>query len=134
MTTATVTCKTAGQILADALRRMFRIGTRTGRYGKVFGHRADLHIEMIEQIENAVTLPGYHNAERTEILRAAWGAALSYHKHYDGHRMDSVLRWRISEMSAYQFAALLGRMVDAGVTTTGDGELFFAAMARKIRD
>jgi hypothetical protein len=36
-------------------------------------------------------------------------------------------------MSAYQFAALLGRMVDAGVTTTGDGEAFFTAMARDIR-
>jgi truncated hemoglobin YjbI len=133
MTTATVTTQTAGQALATTLRRMFRVGTRTGRYGKVFGHRADLHAEMVEQIENAVTLPGYHSAEKTEILCAAWGAVLSYRKHYDGHRMDSVLRWRISEMSAYQFAALLGRMVDAGVTTTGDGEAFFAAMARDIR-
>ncbi len=133
MTTATVTTQSAGQILAAELRRMLRIGTRTGRYGKVFGVRSDLHAEMIETIENAVTLPGYHNTERTEILRAAWGAVLSYRKHYDGHRMDSVLRWKISEMSAYQFAALLGRMVDAGITTTGDGETFFAAMAREIR-
>jgi hypothetical protein len=132
MPTATTT-QSAGQILVATLRQMFRIGTRTSRYGKVLGHRSDLHAEMVEQIENAVTLPGYHSAEKTEILRAAWGAVLSYRKHYDGHRMDSVLRWRISEMSAYRFAALLGRMGDAGVTTTGDGEAFFAAMARDIR-
>jgi hypothetical protein len=56
---------------------------------------------------------------------------MSYRKHYDGYRMDPALRRHISEMSAWQFAALLGRMVDAGVANTGDGERFFAAMARE---
>ena len=36
-------------------------------------------------------------------------------------------------MSAWNFAALLGQMVDAGVTCTGDGERFFADMARTMR-
>jgi len=36
-------------------------------------------------------------------------------------------------MSAWQFAALLGEMVDAGVTCTGDGERFFADMNRTNR-
>ncbi len=128
MTTATIT-DTAGQVLAATLRKNFRIGTRTRRYGTVFGHRADLHAAMIEAVENAVQFPGYYSPEKTDILRAAWGAAMSYRKHYDGYRMNSVVRRRISEMSAYQFAALLGRMVDAGVTNTGSGERFFAAMA-----
>lgn len=131
--TAAVTSKTAGQILAATLRQNFRIGTRTGRYGKLFGHRTDLHNEMVEAIENAVQLPGYYSPEKTEILRAAWGAAMSYRKHVSGHRIDGLLARHINGLSAYQFAGLLGRMVDAGVATTGDGELFFAAMARQIR-
>jgi hypothetical protein len=127
----TTRATTTGQTLAAALRANFGIGTRTRRYGQVFGQRTDLHDAMVEAIENAVQYPGYYSAEKTEILRSAWGAALSYRKHYDGYRMDSVLRLRISQLTAYQFAALLGRMVDAGVQTTGGGELFFADMAHE---
>lgn len=132
MVTATKPVKrqTAGQILADTLRKSFHIGTRTSRYGKIFGVRTDLHTALVEAIENAVQLPGYYEPDRTEVYRTAWGAALSYRKHYDGYRMDPVLRLHISNMTAWQFAALLGRMVDAGVTNAGEGERFFAAMAR----
>jgi hypothetical protein len=130
MTTRT---STPGQLFAATLRANFGIGTRTGRYGKVFGQRTDLHAAMIEAIENAVQYPGYYSAEKTEILHAAWGAALSYRKHYDGYRIDGVLRAQISQMSAYQFAAMLGRMVDANIMTTGDGERFFAEMVRESR-
>jgi hypothetical protein len=130
MTTKT---STAGQTLADTLRANFRIGTRTSRYGKIFGHRTDLHDAMIEAIENAVTLPGYYSPEKTDAFRAAWGAAMSYRKHVGGYRIDGTLAFHINSLTAYQFAALLGRMVDAGVTTTGDGETFFANMAREIR-
>lgn len=132
MTTATAT-RTAGQLLADTLRANFRVGTRTRRYGKIFGHRADLHIEMVEAIENAVQLPGYYSPEKTDILRSAWGAAMSYRKHVGGYRIDGVLASHINGLSAYQFAALLGRMVDAGVETTGAGEMFFQTMSREIR-
>ena len=125
---ANATSKTAGQILAAELRRSFWIGTRTSRYGKIFGVRTDLHDAMVEAIENAVRRPGYYGPERTEVYRAAWGAVMSYRKHYDGYRMDPAVRRYISEMSAYQFAALLGRMADAGVANTGDGERFFADM------
>ncbi len=126
-----MTTKTAGQTLADTLRANFNIGTRTSRYGKVFGHRTDLHNAMIEAIENAVHYPGYYNDEKTAVLHAAWGAAMSYRKHVNGYRIDGTLAYRINSLSAYQFAALLGRMVDAGVTTTGDGERFFSDMARQ---
>lgn len=123
--------KTAGQILAATLRQSFGIGTRTRRYGKLFGARTDLHGAMVEAIENAVQLPGYYGPEKTEVYRAAWGAVMSYRKHVGGFRIDGVLAQRINALSAYQFAALLGRMVDAGVTTTGEGERFFDAMARE---
>lgn len=124
---------TAGQIFADAIRASFHIGTRTSRYGKIFGHRTDLHEAMVEAIENAVQLPGYYSPERTEVYRTAWGAVMSYRKHYGGYRMDPELRHHISELSAYQFAALLGRMVDAGITNTGEGELFFSELATSLR-
>lgn len=122
---------TVGQTLAATLCKIFQIGTRTRRYGKIFGCRTDLHDAMIEAIENAVQFPGYYSPEKTEVLRAAWGAALSYRKHVGGHRIDGMLITRINGLSAYQFAALLGRMVDAGVSTTGDGERFFAEMTRE---
>ncbi len=125
--------KTAGQVLADTLRANFGIGTRTRRYGKVFGHRTDLHHAMIETIENAVQLPGYYGPEKTEVFRVAWGAAMSYRKHVGGYRIDGTLAHQINSLSAYQFAALLGRMVDAGVATTGDGERFFCDMTRAVR-
>ncbi len=123
---------TAGQILAVTLRANFRIGTRTGRYGRVFGHRTDLHEAMVEAIENASRYPGYYNAEKTAVFGTASASARSYRKHYDGYRIDGVLRRHISEMSAYQFAALLGRMVDAGITNVGEGERFFDQMARDL--
>jgi hypothetical protein len=128
-----VQTKTAGQLLAAALRQNFRVGTRTGRYGAISGERLDLHDAMVEAIENATQLPGYYSPEKTEILRVAWGAAMSYRKHVGGYRVDGLLAQHINGLSAYQFAALLGRMVDASVTTTGDGERFFDSMAREIR-
>jgi hypothetical protein len=128
-----VTDLSAGQLLAAALRQTFRVGTRTRRYGTLFGHRTDLHNAMVEAIENATQLPGYYSAEKTEILRTAWGAARSYRKHVGGYRIDGLLAQHINGLSAYQFAALLGRMVDAGVATTGDGERFLDAMAHEIR-
>lgn len=128
-----MTDRTAGQVLAATLRQNFGIGTRTRRYGKVFGNRTDLHAEMIGAIENAVQLPGYYGPEKTAVLRTAWGAAMSYRKHVGGYRIDGTLAQHINGLSAYQFAALLGRMVDADVATTGDGEMFFDAMAREIR-
>ncbi len=126
-----MTTKTAGQTLADTLRANFNIGTRTSRFGKVLGYRTDLHNAMIEAIENAVQLPGYYSPEKTDVFRTAWGAAMSYRKHVGGYRIDGTLAYRINSLSAYQFAALLGRMVDAGVATTGDGERFFSDMARQ---
>jgi hypothetical protein len=126
-----MTTATAGQTLADTLRNSFHIGTRTGRYGKVFGQRTDLHIAMIESIENAVQYPGYYGPERTAILRTAYAATISYRKHVGGYRVDPLAALHINGLSAYQFAALLGAMVDAGVSNTGEGEAFFARMARE---
>lgn len=128
------TTQTAGQALTATLRRYFSVGPRTRRYRKDrYGYRADLHREMIEAITNAAQYPGYYVESTNEALRAGFGAALAYGKHVDGYRIDGVLRFTIAEMGPWNFAALLGQMVDAGVETTGAGERFFSEMAREMR-
>lgn len=128
-----MTTKTAGQQLADTLRAMFRVGPRTRRYRGRDARRLDLHAEMVIAIETAVTLPGCYTAATDAALHAGWGTACSYRKHVGGYRIDGVLARHINELSPWQFAAMLGRMVDAGVTNTGEGEMFFDALTREVR-
>jgi hypothetical protein len=120
--------QTAGQELTAALRRYFSVGPRTRRYRK----GADLHRDMIEAICLASQYPGYFVQRTQDALHAGFGAAFSYDKHVRGYRISGSLHRQISEMSPWHFTALLGRMVDAGVQTTGDGERFFAAMSREM--
>ncbi len=117
---------TAGQELTAALRRYFSVGPRTRRHRK----SADLHRDMVEAISLAAQHPGYYSQPTQDALRAGYGAALSYGKHVQGYRIPGTLAQHINGMSPWHFAAL-GAMVDAGVTCTGDGERFFAGMARE---
>lgn len=122
---------TAGQELTATLRRYFSVGTRTRRYRTDrYGYRQDMHASMIESIMNAAQYPGYYCEGTQEALRAGFGTALAYDKHVNGYRIDGTLRHAITTMSPWQFAALLGQMVDAGVTNTGEGERFFSEMAK----
>jgi hypothetical protein len=123
---------TAGKTLAAELRRYFSIGTRTRRR---IGHRGtltDMHGDMIAAIMNAAWYPGYYVERTQDALHAGFGAALAYEKHVKGYRIDGTLASEINGMSPWRFAGLLGKMVDAGVTCTGDGERFFAGMAREL--
>lgn len=125
---------TAGQRLTAELRRYFRIGPRSRRYRTVqrWG-RQDLHREITEAIEMACTQPlGFYTQHATDALMPGWPALLSHQKHYDGYRMSPTLRRHIELMSPWQFSALLGRMVDAGVTNVGEGERFYSAMAAEL--
>lgn len=124
---ATATAQTAGQELTAELRRYFRVGARTRRYR----NSADLHDSMIEALHTATVYPGCYSQRTNDIFASAWGVYLSYAKHVGGYRIDGMLRYRISQMSPYQFAALLGRMLDEGIQNTGDGERFFSEMARE---
>ena len=126
----TATTRTAGQELTAALRRYFSVGTTTRRYRKRDGYRQDLHADMVEAVMYAAQYPGYFCEGTQNALKAGFGAALSYEKHVSGYRISGTLAYRINSMSAWQFAALLGQMTDAGVTCTGDGERFFSAMAK----
>jgi hypothetical protein len=118
---------TPGQQLTTALRRYLGVGTRTRRYRK----GDDLHREMYQALRLAAEVAGYFTERTESALRPGYAAALSYEKHVMCFRVGHVLRRRIEEMSPWQFAALLGRMVDAGVTCTGAGERFFAEMSKE---
>lgn len=115
---------TKGQELAATLRNSFRINSRSHTYRDGM----DLRTEMLDAIRNATYYPGYYSAEKTAIYREAIGAVQSYEKHVDGFRIDGVLRYRITSMSPWQFAGMLGQMVDAGVSNVGEGERYFTAM------
>jgi hypothetical protein len=122
---------TQGQELTATLRRYFSLGTRTRRFRTdKYGCRQDLHAEMIEALTRAATMPGYFSERTENALRAGFGVAQSYDKHVGGYRVSGVLRFRITSMSAWQFSAMLGEMVDAGVTNCGAGERFFSQMAK----
>lgn len=116
--------QTPGQQLAATLRRIGTIGTRTRRYRK----GTDLHKAMLEAIQNATVYPGYYTGETHTALASAWSVFNAWTKHVDGCRIDPVLRSKIAKLSPWQLANLLGQMVDAGVTNTGEGERFFASL------
>jgi hypothetical protein len=107
------------------LRKYFHISPRTRR----FRGNDDLFARMLESVELAATQPGYFNETTEQALHPAFGAVLAYRKHVDGYRIDGMTISRIKSLSPWQFAALIGQMVDAGVTNTGEGERFFRAMA-----
>jgi hypothetical protein len=124
--------RTAGQNLAGALRYYHSAGTRTRRYRASSNGTQDLHHDMIEAIMLAAQYPGWHGPGVEQALRPGYGTALAYEKHVRGCRIDGTLAYKISKMTAWQFSGLLGQMVDAGVETTGAGELFFSQMARSV--
>jgi hypothetical protein len=128
---AAVATKTAGRELTDALRGRFHIGPRTRNHRKnARGRVEDLHEEMTDLIEASVTESDGSDCD--QVFRAAWGVFLSYEKHYLGFRMNPLLRRHIELMTPWQFSALLGEMLDAGVTNTGQGEEFFRLMAERV--
>ena len=118
---------TQGRKLADSLRRNFAVGPRTRRY-----RSGDIHEQMIDALRNATFYPGYYTGERNELFTAAYGLMLAYEKHVSGYRIDGILRASIVGLTPWHFAALLGKMLDAGVRTTGDGERFFAQLSAQL--
>jgi hypothetical protein len=126
---------TAGTVLAARLRRYFSVGPRTRRYRTDrYKISHDLHADMIEALMLAAQYPGCYADATQAAFQPGFGAALAYEKHVGGYRIPGALAGRINSMTPWQFAGLLGRMVDAGVECTGDGERFFAAMNRELRD
>lgn len=122
---------TKGQNFAREMRSYLHIGPRTRRFNSkkwtVDGHR-----DVINLIAEASYNPGMHNADREAIFRTASAALRSWEKHIDDCRANPVLVYRINEMTPHQFVGLLGDMIDAGITNAGEGERYFAEMARRM--
>lgn len=116
---------TKGQQFAKTMRSNLGIGARTRRHRK----GTDLHAEILDCIRNATYYPGYYSGERATLFQAAFNAQVSYTKHIAGHRADATVVAHINALSPWQFCALLGDMVDAGISNVGEGERFFADMA-----
>ncbi|MEV8636834.1 hypothetical protein AB0395_34850 [Streptosporangium sp. NPDC051023] len=120
---------TTGQTFATTLRATLHIGPRTRR------RRAGLDVvdDMLEQVTLAATLPGYHAPARQEALAPGFAAVLAWRKHVDGYRIDGTQRAYLVSVSPWRFAAILGDMIDAGVSNSGEGERYFAARADRDR-
>jgi hypothetical protein len=119
---------TKGQQFAKTMRNNLGIGARTHRHRK----GVDLHAEILECIRNATYYPGYYTGERAELFQAAFGAQVSYGKHIAGYRADAKVVAHINALTPWQFCALLGDMVDAGINNVGEGERFFAELRTKL--
>lgn len=120
---------TKGQQFAKAMRSNLGIGARTRRFRK----GVDLHAEILECIRNATYYPGYYTGERAELFQAAFSAQVSYTKHIAAYRADATVVAHINGLSPWQFCALIGDLVDAEITNVGEGEQFFAEMARSLQ-
>ncbi|MFD8545687.1 hypothetical protein [Streptomyces sp. NPDC059649] len=119
---------TKGQNFAREMRSFLRIGARTRRIRQ----GRDLQAQILECITNAAWSTGYYNADREQTFRAAFGAWMAYDKHIAGYRVDGILIAHIKAMTPYQFCALIGDMIDAGVTNAGEGEIFFSRLRSEL--
>lgn len=119
---------TKGQQFAKEMRKNLSIGTRTRRFRKGI----DLHADVLECIQHAVFDAGWYRPEREELFRLAFGPWQSHSKHIAGYRANSTVISHINALSPWQFCTLLGEMVDAEITNVGQGERFFADMARNL--
>lgn len=119
---------TAGTEFAKMVRKNFRMSaqTRTYRGGM------NLKNEILEAIANANNYPGYYSETKTELFRPAFPVMLAYAKHVQGGRVNPMVAYQIEMMSPWQFAGLLGEMIDAGVTNAFEGEVFFQNMRQSV--
>lgn len=120
---------TKGQQFAKDMRKNLGIGTRTPlrRLG------LNLRQSILEAVQNATYTTGYYAPAREELFRKAAAAMRSYDAHIAGYRVNGDLVAHINAMSPWQFCNLIGQMIDAGVTNTGQGERYFREMGRALR-
>lgn len=118
----------AGTEFAKMVRKNFGISARTRTY------RGGMNMknEILEAIANANNYPGYYSEAKTELFRPAFPVMLAYAKHVQGGRVDPMVAYQIEMMSPWQFAGLLGEMIDAGITNNFEGEIFFQNMRQSV--
>lgn len=129
--TALAACSTTGQIFAREMRTYLHIGPRTRRFNSK-KWTEDGHRDVIQLIAEASYNPGMRDAAREAIFRTASAALRSWEKHINGYRANGTLVAHINAMTPHQFIGLLADMIDAGITNVGEGERYFADMARRV--
>lgn len=122
--------QTTGQQFASLIRETLRIGTRTRRHRRINRTSKvtdDLHQEILETVEYAITNSRDFSEAEIALYRAAWGAVCSWEKHITSGRASAEQCRYLNALSPWQLAQLLGEMADDGVTNTGQGERWFQA-------
>jgi hypothetical protein len=129
---------TTGKQFAALVREIFRIGTRTRANRETYGtkrrtqilisyDRDDLTTDILGYVTETVFERNAQPSEERDIVRAAWGAVCAWEKHIKTGRAGFSQCRYLKSLSPYQFTKLLGEMVDAGITNTGQGEQWFRA-------
>jgi hypothetical protein len=131
------TTKTLGQQLADELRKQFRIGTRT-RWNTLRGFSnvsPEEGREMVMgEIDSVIDDPDWLPADVCELYRLAWrGPVCSWRHHVETGRADTHQTLHLRDLSPWQFTKVLGDMLDANVTNTGEGERWLEARRNQDR-
>lgn len=122
---------TKGKIFAREMRSYLHIGARTRRFNSKKWQQ-DGHRDVINLIAEANNNSGMRNTDREAIFRTASAALRSWEKHIDGYRANATLVAHINAMTPYQFVGLVADMIDAEISNVGEGERFFADMARRV--
>ena len=124
--------QTDGQQFTQTLRKISQIGPRTRQHRDYPGSRKsdgyttqqDVIRWALDTVTWAVCDGAYSNHEN-DLLRLGWGAVCSWHKHVEGYRLDASQHAYLTSLSPWEFTALLGEMVDAGIANVGEGERWF---------
>lgn len=113
---------TTGAEFVKAITSLRHIGPRTRRYRDSRNMREVMLADVLEAVE----APFMFSDERSKTLQAGWTAVCAYWKHIDSARMGAEKSARIKDLSPYQFAKFLGRMIDAGISNMYEAELWLA--------
>lgn len=125
-----MTSKTNGQQLAATLRRIHHIGTRTRQTRKdPLGTKAKQNViaDAMASIDQAALHPGCYTKPTEDALKTGWAAVSGWYKHVEGYRLNGAQTAYLKSLTPWQFTALLGEMVDAGISNVGEAERWFAA-------
>jgi hypothetical protein len=115
---------TQGQQFAHDMRHFLSIGTRTRRDRKGL----DLHREIADWVRVAAMEHGTLDPSQEESFRPAYDVACSWFKWIKLGRADYTVCEYINNLTPYQFCAFLGRMIDAGITSTSQAGQYFSEM------
>lgn len=117
--------QTPGQHFTTAVRKYLHIGPRTRQ-------TRTNRTRIFEMIAEENEYPGYYGDTLGAALQGAAGMRHAWNKHVEGYRIAGDFKYQIECMSAWQFTAFLGRLIDE-TSNVGEAEQWFSNEARKAR-